>query len=115
MISGWKVWTLNLMNQPIKIQYKPPKLLSQRIRKCSYKTLGTSVINSSMSPSSLVIMSVSMRQMLDIRGIIMFCFSGNPYRSSVALGNSHLSSWIMCSFCSGAKAAGIWILLKFIL
>ena len=69
--------------------------------------MGTSVINSSMSPSSLVIMSVSMRQMLDIRGIIMLDFSGNPYSSSVAFGNIHLSSWKMCSFCTGAKAAGL--------
>ena len=32
---------------------KPPKLLSQRIRKCYYKTLGTSIINISVSPPSL--------------------------------------------------------------
>ena len=29
---------------------KSPKLLSQRTRKCYYKTLGTSVINSQLSP-----------------------------------------------------------------
>ncbi len=40
---------LNLMNQPIKILEKSPKLLSQRMRKLYYKTLGTSVINSPMT------------------------------------------------------------------
>ena len=38
------------MNQQIKIQQKSPKLLSQRIRKRHYKTLGTSVINVPLSP-----------------------------------------------------------------
>ena len=33
------------------------KLLSQRLRKCSYKTLVTSVMNSPMSPPSLTTMS----------------------------------------------------------
>ena len=41
------------MKQPFKIQWKSPKLLSQRIRKRYYKTYGTSVINSPMSPPSL--------------------------------------------------------------
>ena len=36
-----------------KIQVKSPKLLSQRIRKHYDKTLGTSLINSQMSPPSL--------------------------------------------------------------
>ena len=45
-ISGLNVLTLNVMNQPIK---KFLKLLSQRIKKYYYKTLGTSVINSPMS------------------------------------------------------------------
>ena len=40
------------MIQPIKIQLKSPKLLSQRIRKRYYKTLETSVINSSLSSLS---------------------------------------------------------------
>ena len=40
-INGWNVWT-NLMNQ----------LLSQRIRKRYYKTLGTSVLNSPLSQLS---------------------------------------------------------------
>ena len=47
-ISSWNVWTFNiyeLTNQ------KSPKLLTQRIRKLYYKTLGTSVLNSPMSPS----------------------------------------------------------------
>ena len=39
--------------QPIKIQWKSPKLLSQRIRKRHYKTLGSSVINSLLSTLSL--------------------------------------------------------------
>ena len=37
-------YQFNLINQPIKIQNNSPKLLSQRIRKQYYKTLGTSVI-----------------------------------------------------------------------
>ena len=43
--------TLNLLNQSIKIHpfEKSSKLLSQRIRK-HYKTLGTSVLHSLMSP-----------------------------------------------------------------
>ena len=36
------VWTLNLRNQPIKIQLKTPKLISRRIRKRYYKTFGDS-------------------------------------------------------------------------
>ena len=47
------IWTLNIMIQQIKIQYKYSKLFSQRIIKRYYKTLGTSVINSPMSPPSL--------------------------------------------------------------
>ena len=39
------------MNQPTK---NSPSLLSQQIRKRNYKTLGTSVINSPMSPLSLI-------------------------------------------------------------
>ena len=46
-------WTLNLMNKPIKIQKESPKLLRQRIRKQYYITLGTSVINSPISPPSM--------------------------------------------------------------
>ena len=42
------------MNQPIKIQEKSPMLVSQLMRKRYYKTLGTSVINSLMSPPSPV-------------------------------------------------------------
>ena len=44
---------LNLMNQLSEILLKSPKLLSQRMRKHYYTTLGTSVINNFMSPSSL--------------------------------------------------------------
>ena len=47
-ISGRNVWTLHLINQPIK---KSPKLLYQR--KCYYKTLETSVVNSALTPLSL--------------------------------------------------------------
>ena len=49
-ISGWNVWTPNLMKQPIRIWMKSLKLLSESIRKRHNKTLGTSVINSPMSP-----------------------------------------------------------------
>ena len=51
--SGWNVWTLYLMKKNDQNLLKSPKLISQRIRKCYYKTLGTSVINSPMSPSSM--------------------------------------------------------------
>ena len=34
-------------------------MLSQRIRKCYYKTLGTSVINSPLSPLTLIILSLN--------------------------------------------------------
>ena len=44
--------TKNLMNQPINIQRKSPKLLSQQTRKRYYKNLGTVVISSTMSPPS---------------------------------------------------------------
>ena len=47
--SGLNAWKLNLIKQPINIQ--SPNMSSQRIR--SYKTLGTSVINTLMSPPSL--------------------------------------------------------------
>ena len=40
---------VNLMKQPIKIQQKSLKLLSQQ----SFKTLGTSVLNRPMSPPSM--------------------------------------------------------------
>ena len=40
------VWTFNLMNQPIEIQEKSPKLLSKQIRKRYYKTVGARVIKS---------------------------------------------------------------------
>ena len=48
------------LNEPtqIKIQWKSPKLLSQQLRKRFCKTLGTSVINSPMSPPSLKKMSL---------------------------------------------------------
>ena len=52
-IRCWNVWTLNIMNQPIKIHLKSPKLLSKRIKKRFIKTLGTSLINSQMSILSL--------------------------------------------------------------
>ena len=41
------------MNQPVKIQ--SPNMLSQRISKRYYETLGTSVINRPLSPLSLKI------------------------------------------------------------
>ena len=40
------------MKQPIKIQIEVHKVVEQRIRKHYYKTLGTCVINSSMSTPS---------------------------------------------------------------
>ena len=45
---------MNLMNRPIKIQKVPE---SQQIRKLYYKTLGTVVINSPMSPHSLNVLT----------------------------------------------------------
>ena len=47
------------MNQQIK---KSPKLLSQQIRKVCYKTLGTSVKNSPMSPPFLLSSSLESYQ-----------------------------------------------------
>ena len=41
------------MNQPSKSPLKSPKLLSQRIRKCYYKNLGSSLLNSHLSSVSL--------------------------------------------------------------
>ena len=49
IFSGWNVWTVNLMNQPINILKKFQSLLSRQIRKHYYKTLGTSVITSPLS------------------------------------------------------------------
>ena len=46
-------------NQPIKIQLKSQKLLSQQIGKRHYKTLGTSVINTPMSPPSLICIRIT--------------------------------------------------------
>ena len=42
------------MKQPIKKSLKSLKLLSQRIKKHYYKTLGTSAINTSLSPLALI-------------------------------------------------------------
>ena len=42
------VETLNLINQPIKIRQKSPRLLSLRIIKCYFKTLGTSLKKSNI-------------------------------------------------------------------
>ena len=48
------------LNEPTyQNSLKSPKLLSQRIRKRYHKTLGTSAINSSYSPLSLRMYSVS--------------------------------------------------------
>ena len=46
-----------LNEQSNQILIKVPKLLNQQIRKCYNKTLGTTVINSQMSPPSLLIMT----------------------------------------------------------
>ena len=43
----------------MKIHKKSPKLLGQRIRKRYYETLGTSVINSPLSPLSLLHMYIA--------------------------------------------------------
>ena len=48
----WNVFTLNLMNKPIKIKLKSSRIISQRVWKRYYETLGTSVINSQLSPPS---------------------------------------------------------------
>ena len=47
-----KLWDTQL-TEPTNQNLKSPKMLSQQIRKRNYKTLGTSAINSSMSPPSL--------------------------------------------------------------
>ena len=46
-----------LNEQTFQIQEGPKRLLRKRIRKRYYKTLGTSVINSPMSPPSLIFIS----------------------------------------------------------
>ena len=65
------VWTLNLINQLIKIHYKSPKLLSKRIIKRYYKNLGTSMGCSPLPPLSLIwylfIISVSWPWMQDYK------------------------------------------------
>ena len=43
-ITSWNVCSINFINQPTKIQWKSPKLLSQPIRKGYYTILGTSVL-----------------------------------------------------------------------
>ncbi len=48
-----KRFNTQLSKQTNKNSINSPKLLSQQIRKKYYKTLGTSVINSPMSPPSL--------------------------------------------------------------
>ena len=50
--------------KPTKIQCKSPKFLSQQIRKTYYKTLGTSVINSPISPPSLAFACVELNRKL---------------------------------------------------
>ena len=45
------------MNQPIKTQQQSQNLLSQRVKKRCYKSLGTSVINSTISSPSLVLIT----------------------------------------------------------
>ncbi len=52
-ISSWNVWTFNLINQLIKIQLKVPKVVKPSNKKVYFKTLGTSVIKSPVSPPSL--------------------------------------------------------------
>ena len=69
------------MNQPIKIQWKSLKLLSQRIRKRYYKTLGTSVTKSPMSPPSLT-------YMLLLRGLESGVVVGNMRNSSPTMNSS---------------------------
>ena len=49
---------LFIQETTIKIQYTSPKLLSQRIRKRHYNTLGASVINSLMSSPFLPFMTI---------------------------------------------------------
>ena len=38
-------WIINLMNQPIKFQYEPPKFLTKRMRRRYNKTLGTIIFS----------------------------------------------------------------------
>ena len=52
-ISRWNVWTDTHLNKPTN--QNSQKLFSKQIRNCYHKTLGTSVINSPLSPPSLII------------------------------------------------------------
>ena len=71
-MSGWNCWTLNLRNQSLKIRLKSPKLLSWKIRKSIFKTLGTSVINRPMSPPSWLLCSMVIKlSVLKIRQIYL--------------------------------------------
>ena len=66
------------MNQEIKCQKKFQKLLSQRIRESYYKTLGTSVINSPMSPSFLLLEIIITKTFLTTNPVLprMYISSG---------------------------------------
>ena len=52
----YNLWLKRLDTQLNEPTNQIPKLLSQRIRKRYNKTLGTSVLNSPMSPPSLILM-----------------------------------------------------------
>ena len=52
-ISGWNIQTFNQMNQPIQFTMEVPKVVKPTNKKIYFKSLGTSIINSQMSPPSL--------------------------------------------------------------
>ena len=58
------------MNQPMELEV--PNVLSQRIIKRHYKILGNSVINSLLSPLSLMYFSVLDQNML-VKGLEIIC------------------------------------------
>ena len=74
------------LNKPINQKKQSQKLLSKRLKKRYYKTLGSSVINSPMSPSSMVChyfpKNITVK-LLESLGIGMFRISKNPTQSKL--------------------------------
>ena len=94
-ITPFVDWPLNWMNQPIKIKF--PKLLRQRTRKRYYKTLGTSVLNTILSPLSL-----SRYPLASIYCLFFRCFKMSQQTSTGILFGCLMSPFPL----NGLKPAG---------
>ena len=90
------------MNKLITIEQKSPMLLSQRVRKCYYTTLGTTVINSPMFSPSLTKPSF----------IKCAIISKRCRKSGLSLRNKLETDFILftreASLCSGWSLAIFW-------